>query len=104
VELGRKIFQTLSGKTVLLIGAGETAELSARHLVKAGIARVLVSNRTESKAKQLVEKFGGEVVDFNLHWPLRISLSVRRARRITSLLLPTSGRHHSYAGSALPFS
>jgi glutamyl-tRNA reductase len=65
VELGRKIFQTLSGKTVLLIGAGETAELSARHLVKAGIARVLVSNRTESKAKQLVEKFGGEVVDFN---------------------------------------
>ena len=65
VELGRKIFETLSGKTVLLIGAGETAELSARHLVKAGVARVLVANRTESKAKQLVEKFGGEVVDFN---------------------------------------
>lgn len=65
VELGRKIFETLSGRTVLLIGAGETAELSARHLVKAGVARVLVSNRTESKAKQLVEKFGGEVVHFN---------------------------------------
>lgn len=65
VELGRKIFETLSGKTVLLIGAGEMAELSARHLVKAGVARVLVANRTESKAKELVEKFGGEVVDFN---------------------------------------
>ncbi len=65
VELGRKIFENLSGKTVLLIGAGETAELSARHLVKAGVARVLVANRTESKAKQLVEKFGGEVIDFN---------------------------------------
>lgn len=65
VELGRKIFENLSGKTVLLIGAGATAELSARHLVKAGVARVLVANRTESKAKQLVENFGGEVVDFN---------------------------------------
>lgn len=65
VELGRKIFETLSGRTVLLIGAGETAELSARHLVKAGVARVLIANRTESKAKQLVEKFGGEAVDFN---------------------------------------
>lgn len=65
VELGRKIFETLSGRTVLLIGAGETAELSARYLVKAGVARVLVTNRTESKAKQLAEKFGGEVVDFN---------------------------------------
>lgn len=65
VELGRKIFETLSGMTVLLIGAGETAELSARHLVKAGVASVLVANRTESKAKQLAEKFSGEVVDFN---------------------------------------
>ena len=65
VELGRKIFETLSGRTVLLIGAGETAELSARHLVKAGVARVLMANRTESKAKELIEKFGGEVVDFN---------------------------------------
>jgi len=64
VELGRKIFATLSGSTVLLIGAGETAELSARHLVKAGVARVLVANRTETKAKQLAEKFAGEAVDF----------------------------------------
>jgi glutamyl-tRNA reductase len=65
VELGRKIFETLTGRTVLVIGAGETAELSARHLMKAGVTRVLVANRTESKARQLVEKFGGEVVDFN---------------------------------------
>jgi glutamyl-tRNA reductase len=65
VELGRKIFETLSGRTVLLIGAGETAELAARHLVKAGVARVLIANRTESKAKQLAAKAGGEVVDFD---------------------------------------
>lgn len=65
VELGRKIFETLSGRTVLLIGAGETAELTACHLKKAGVARVLVANRTYRKAKQLVEKFGGEAVDFD---------------------------------------
>lgn len=65
VELGRKIFETLSGSTVLLIGAGETAELAAAHLVKAGVARVLVANRTESRAKKLAEKFAGEAVDFN---------------------------------------
>ena len=69
VELGRKIFETLSGKTVLLIGAGEMAELAARHLVKAGVARVLVANRTESKAKELVQTVGGEVVDFNCLTP-----------------------------------
>lgn len=65
VELGRKIFSTLEGKTVLLIGAGETAELSARHLMKAGAAGVLIANRTASKAQQLAEKVGGRAVDFN---------------------------------------
>ena len=65
VELGRKIFETLSERTVLLIGAGETAELAARHLVKAGVSRVLIANRTESKAKELAAKVGGEVVDFD---------------------------------------
>ena len=65
VELGRKIFEVLAGRTVLLIGAGETAELSARHLLKAGVSRVLIANRTERKANRLAEQFSGEVVDFN---------------------------------------
>jgi len=65
VELGKKIFGSLEGRTVLLIGAGEMAELSARHLLNAGVARVLVTNRTESAADRLATEFGGETVNFN---------------------------------------
>ncbi|HYY57476.1 MAG TPA: glutamyl-tRNA reductase [Pyrinomonadaceae bacterium] len=64
VELGRKVFGSLKGKTVLLVGAGEMAELAARHLVNAGAARVLVANRTNETAQKLAEEFGGEAVDF----------------------------------------
>jgi glutamyl-tRNA reductase len=64
VELGRKIFDSLAGCTVLLIGAGEMAELSARHLVSAGAARVLVANRTRESAERLAAEFNGEAVDF----------------------------------------
>ena len=53
VELGKKIFDSLKGQTALLVGAGEMAELSARHLVNAGISRVMVANRTDASAQQL---------------------------------------------------
>ena len=65
VELGKKIFNSLKGHTVLLIGAGEMAELSARHLLNAGVARVLIANRTEESAERLAKEFGGEAVDFD---------------------------------------
>jgi glutamyl-tRNA reductase len=64
VELGRKVFGDLKDRTVLIIGAGEMAELSAKHLVNAGVSRVLVSNRTESAARKIAAQFGGESVDF----------------------------------------
>jgi glutamyl-tRNA reductase len=64
VELGRKVFGTLKGNTVLLVGAGEMAELAARHLVNAGVARVLVANRTPERARELAAEFGGEAVDY----------------------------------------
>ncbi len=64
VELGRKIFGSLAGQTVLLIGAGEMAELSARHLVMAGASRVLVANRTRGTAEKLAAKFGGQAIDY----------------------------------------
>jgi glutamyl-tRNA reductase len=51
VELGRKVFGSLEGCSVLLVGAGEMAELSARHLVGAGASRVLVANRTDETAR-----------------------------------------------------
>jgi glutamyl-tRNA reductase len=64
VELGKKIFNSLKGHTVMLIGAGEMAELSARHLVNAGASRVLIANRTEEAARRLANEFGGEVIPF----------------------------------------
>ncbi|MGB8509108.1 MAG: glutamyl-tRNA reductase [Pyrinomonadaceae bacterium] len=65
VELGRKIFGSLKGATVLVVGAGEMAELAAQHLSNAGASRVLVSNRTTEAARQLAEKIGGQAVDFD---------------------------------------
>ncbi|HEV7890195.1 MAG TPA: glutamyl-tRNA reductase [Pyrinomonadaceae bacterium] len=65
VELGRKIFGSLKGATVLLVGAGEMAELAAQHLSSAGASRVLVANRTYETAQQLAVKFGGEAVEFD---------------------------------------
>ncbi|MDT4969810.1 MAG: glutamyl-tRNA reductase [Acidobacteriota bacterium] len=65
VELGRKIFGELKGRTVLLVGAGEMAELSAKHLINAGVSRVLVTNRTDETARRLASQFGGEAVEFS---------------------------------------
>jgi len=62
VELGKKIFDSLKGCTVLLIGAGEMAELSAKHLVNAGASRVVIANRTEESARQIADEFGASSV------------------------------------------
>jgi glutamyl-tRNA reductase len=63
VELGRKIFGDLTQSTVLLVGAGEMAELSARHLLNAGVKRLLVSNRTLENTYRIAEKLGAEAVN-----------------------------------------
>ncbi len=64
VELARKIFDTLEDKTVMLVGAGEMCELAARHFVNNGISKVLVTNRTFSRAEKLAEEFAGTAVSF----------------------------------------
>src|SRR5690349_19339668 len=65
VELGKKIFDSLKGCTVMLVGAGEMAELSARHLVNAGVTRVIIANRTEETARQLAGEFGASTVSLD---------------------------------------
>jgi glutamyl-tRNA reductase len=65
VELGRKIFGSLKGATVLLVGAGEMAELAAQHLAAAGASRLLVANRTYETAQALATRYGGEAVEFD---------------------------------------
>jgi len=64
VELARKIFGTLEGKTVLLIGAGEMCELAARHFLNNGASSILVTNRTLARAEKLAEEFGGRALPF----------------------------------------
>jgi glutamyl-tRNA reductase len=57
VDLARKIFGSLQGKTVLLVGAGKMSELAARHLIQHGAASILVSNRTEARAEKIAADF-----------------------------------------------
>ncbi len=65
VELARKIFGTLDGKNVLLIGAGEMCELAARHFLNNGVSSVLVTNRTFERAVKLAEEFKGRAIPFD---------------------------------------
>ncbi len=65
VELARKIFDDLSTKSCMLIGAGEMAELAARHLMNNGVKDVYVTNRTTARAEELAREFHGKVVLFD---------------------------------------
>jgi glutamyl-tRNA reductase len=65
VELAKKIFDHLEGREVLIIGAGEMCELATQHLVRAGVKRVLVTNRTWERAVELAERFHGEAIPFS---------------------------------------
>jgi glutamyl-tRNA reductase len=64
VELAKKIFHELEGKGVLLIGAGEMAELAARHLMAQGVDSLAVANRTLERAVEMAESFQGHPVSF----------------------------------------
>ncbi|MCK7578840.1 MAG: glutamyl-tRNA reductase [Chromatiales bacterium] len=59
VNLARQIFSDLSKQTALLIGAGETIELAARHLHHNGVGRIIVANRTVERAHDLATQFEG---------------------------------------------
>ena len=65
VELARKIFGELEGRSVLLLGAGKMAELATRHLTANGVAAPVVSSRTFNRAVSLAERFGGVAVNWD---------------------------------------
>ncbi|MCR4399959.1 MAG: glutamyl-tRNA reductase [Syntrophomonadaceae bacterium] len=65
VELAKGIFGSLAGKTVLVIGAGEMSELTARYLVDNGVATVMVSNRSFARAQCLAERIAGRAIQFS---------------------------------------
>ncbi|TDJ31595.1 MAG: glutamyl-tRNA reductase [Gammaproteobacteria bacterium] len=62
VTLARRIFGDLSGQTVLLLGAGDTVELTARHLAGKGVDRMIFANRTLSRADELARQFSAYAI------------------------------------------
>ncbi|KAF0208829.1 MAG: glutamyl-tRNA reductase [Actinomycetota bacterium] len=65
IELAKKVFDTLSGRTILILGAGKMSELTAKHLVSNGVKSVLVANRTFERAQELAERFNGEAIRYD---------------------------------------
>jgi glutamyl-tRNA reductase len=65
VELAKKIFGSLQGKNVFIVGAGKMSELAARHLMAHGCASIFVSNRTYDRAIGLAQKFEGQAIRFD---------------------------------------
>lgn len=64
IELGKKIFGDLEGKQVMLIGAGEMAELAVEHLIRNRVGAVAVANRTFARAVELADRFSGQAIKF----------------------------------------
>jgi glutamyl-tRNA reductase len=64
IELGKKIFGELDGKPVMLIGAGEMAELAVEHLIRNRAGTITVANRTFERAVQLAKRFSGTAIRF----------------------------------------
>jgi glutamyl-tRNA reductase len=65
VELAKKIFGTLQGKNVFVVGAGKMSELAARHLMAHGCESIFVSNRTYDRAVGLAHRFNGQAIKFD---------------------------------------
>ena len=64
VELARKIFGSLSGHSVMVVGSGKMGELAAKHLRRSGADRIFVTNRTAARAEEMARLFDGRVIDY----------------------------------------
>lgn len=76
VELARKIFEDLTDKTVLLVGAGEMGELAARSLIDAGTSKLIVTNRTAERAEEIAVKYAGGAVNFEAFYDVLPSADI----------------------------
>lgn len=65
IELGKKIFGTLDNKKVLLVGAGEMAELAVEHLIQNQVGDIFVANRTLERGVELANRFNGKAVSLD---------------------------------------
>ncbi len=71
VELAREIFGELKGRRVLIIGAGEMSEGTARNLLRAGTHEIFITNRTASRAAEVADLFSGDAIPYD-HFPQRL--------------------------------
>jgi glutamyl-tRNA reductase len=85
VELAKKIFGQLQNKAVLLIGAGDMAELAARHFIGSGVRTVVIANRSHDRAVELAKELGGVPI------PLE---EFRREMVETDIVLCSAGAPH----------
>lgn len=64
VELAQKIFSDFSDKTIMVVGAGEMADLTLKHMVETGISTVIVANRTYEKGVELARQYDGMAIEY----------------------------------------
>jgi glutamyl-tRNA reductase len=64
VELARRIFGSLNGQKVLIIGSGKMGELAAKHLRRSGATKIFVTNRTHARAEEMARLFDGRAIDY----------------------------------------
>lgn len=91
VELAKKVFDTLEGRTILIVGAGKMSELTAKHLVSQGVRSVLVANRTYERAVELAERFEGEAIRYD---------DLFDRMRTADIVISSTGAPHFVIGKA----
>ncbi len=92
VELALQIFGDVTGRTAMVVGAGEMAELAARHLVYHGVAGLLLVNRSAARAAALVAELGGQA----LGWE-----SLSQALRRSDIVISSTAAPHPILGGDL---
>jgi glutamyl-tRNA reductase len=92
VELAKKVFQTLKGRSVLAIGAGETGKLTVKHLQANGAGEILIANRTPARAEALARRIGGTPI------PLE---EIGQALRTVDVVISATGSQQYLVGPAL---
>lgn len=113
VELAKKLLGDLSKANVMILGAGEMSELTARHLVENGVRTVFVSNRNQKRAEELARKFQGQAVPFEkfLKWALETDIIITstgaphyivRALDVAHIMPQRSGRPLIFIDIAVP--
>ncbi len=102
VELAGQIFSKLSGKTVLVVGAGETAELAAKALLRSGVNELIVANRTLSRAESLAEDFVQNRRAKNLKAKTVCPASLDEQNKVCPVLAGQKAEDGSSTGSEQP--